>query len=120
MSAEEVKSLHSRCRLTLVERIEDCLRKLGDHFPGFEYQPVMSESGWGARISRDDLNLDRGRGAALYSRFEMLVSPLGTAPIIESLPPSDSTRFRTASGFVRSNRWRTSDKSSVQAMGVTL
>jgi hypothetical protein len=83
MSAEEIKSLHSRSRLSLVDRIEDCLRKLADHFPGFEYQSVMSDSGWGARISRDDLSVDRGRGASFYSRFEIVVSPLGNVPIIE-------------------------------------
>ncbi len=83
MSAEEIKGLHSRYRLGLVERIEDCLKKLADHFPGFEYQPVMSDSGWGARISRDDLSVERGKGASFYSRFEVLVSPLGTTPIIE-------------------------------------
>ena len=43
----------------------------------------MNESGWGARISRDDLSVERGKGAAFYSRLEVLVSPLGTAPIIE-------------------------------------
>jgi hypothetical protein len=83
MSAEEIKGLHSRYRLLLTERIEDCLRKLADNFPGFSYQPFMSESGWGARISRDDLNVERGRGSSYYSRFEVFVSPLGTAPIIE-------------------------------------
>lgn len=83
MSAEELKGLHSRYRLQLVERVEDCLRKLADNFPGFSYQPFMNDAGWGARISRDDLNVERGRGASYYSRLEVYVSPLGTAPIIE-------------------------------------
>ncbi len=38
----------------------------------------------GCPITRDDLNLTRGRtGDSLYSRLEMIVSPLGTVPIIE-------------------------------------
>lgn len=84
LSAEEQKSLHSRLRLALVEHIEECLKKLSDHFPGFEYQPVMSDAGWGARVSRDDLTVQKGDGpVSLYSRLEMVVSPLGSAGIIE-------------------------------------
>ena len=84
LTAEELKSLHSRLRLQLVEHIEDCVRRLADHFPGFDYQPVMSEAGWGARVSRDDLTVQRGEGPkSLYSRLEMVVSPLGSAGIIE-------------------------------------
>lgn len=84
LSAEELRSLHSRLRLALVEHIEDCVRRLADHFPGFDYQPVMSDAGWGARVSRDDLAVQRGEGSkSLYSRLEMVVSPLGSAGIIE-------------------------------------
>jgi hypothetical protein len=84
LSAEEQKSLHSRLKLVLVEHIEECLKKLADHFPGFQYQPVMSDAGWGARVSRDDLSVPRRDGSAsLYSRLEMVVSPLGAAGIIE-------------------------------------
>ncbi len=84
LTAEEQKSLHSRVRLELVEHIENCVKRLADHFPGFEYQPVMSDAGWGARVSRDDLSVQRGEGAkSLYSRLEMVVSPLGSAGIIE-------------------------------------
>lgn len=84
LSAEEQKSLHSRMRLELVEHIENCVKKLSDHFPGFQYQPVMSDDGWGARVSRDDLTVQRGEQAkSLYSRLEMFVSPLGSAGIVE-------------------------------------
>lgn len=84
LSAEEQKSVHSRVRLELIERIEECLKKLADHFPGFVFQPLMSEAGWGAKVSRDDLAVQRGEGTkTLYSRLEMLVSPLGPAGIVE-------------------------------------
>ena len=84
LSAEEMKSVHSRTRLQLVERIEECLKKLADHFPGFSFQPVMRDDVWGASVSRDDLAMQRGEGSrALYSRLEMTISGLGSAGIIE-------------------------------------
>lgn len=84
LSAEEQKSVYSRTRLQLIERIEDCLRKLADHFPGFSFQPVMRDDAWGASVSRDDLAVQRGGGPkALYSRLEMTITSLGSAGIIE-------------------------------------
>ncbi|QDU40025.1 hypothetical protein Mal4_43790 [Maioricimonas rarisocia] len=84
MTQEEIRNLHSQCRLELTERVEDCLRRLADHFPGFEYQSIVSDEGWGARITRDDLKVNPGkRPENVYSRLEMLVSPLGTAAIVE-------------------------------------
>lgn len=84
LSAEEFKNVHTRCRLELVERIEDCLKKLADHFLGFRYQAEMSADGWGASISRDDLSVGRGKSSqSLFSRLQIVVSPYGTMPIIE-------------------------------------
>lgn len=84
MSQEEIRNLHSQCRLELAERIEECLRRLADHIPGFDYQSIVSDEGWGARISRDDLVVSPGKRAEnAYSRLEMLITPLGTAPIVE-------------------------------------
>ena len=84
LSAEELKSVHTRSRLELVDRIESCLQKLADHFLGFRYQAVMSGDGWGASISRDDLAVGPGKGSqSLFSRLQILVSPYGTTPIIE-------------------------------------
>lgn len=84
LSAEEQKSVYSRTRLQIIEHVEDCLRKLADHFPGFTFQPVMRDDAWGASVSRDDLAVQRGEGPkALYSRLEMTVSAPGTAAIIE-------------------------------------
>jgi hypothetical protein len=84
LSAEERKSVYSRSRLLLIERIEECVKKLADHFPGFTFQPLMRDDAWGASVSRDDIAVQRGEGSrALYSRLEMSVSPLGTAGIIE-------------------------------------
>ena len=84
MSAEEQKNRYASMRLHLSDEIEDRLRKLADHFPGFEFSTIMGEEGWGSRITRDDLRLNRGKSSeALYSRLEMLIPPKGTTPIIE-------------------------------------
>ena len=82
-SEEELRSRHSQLRLVLSEHIEMCLRHLTDHFPGFEYSTVVNEDGWGARISRDDVNITHGTSRNLYSRFEMLISPWSSANILE-------------------------------------
>jgi hypothetical protein len=84
MSSEEQRSVHSRARIDLSDRIETCLRKLADNFPGFRYESILGEQGWGSRIARDDLQLQRGGpSSSLYSRLELLVTPLGSIPIVE-------------------------------------
>lgn len=80
---EDLRNLHSRLRLAVSEHIEGCLKKLCDHFPGFEYSTVMTEDGWGARITRDDINLVAGTNRNLYSRLEMLVRPFSDTHILE-------------------------------------
>ena len=80
---EDLRSCHSELRLALSEHIEACLRRLCDHFPGFEYSTVVSEDGWGARIMRDDVRLNRGSSSNLYSRLEMLIRPWSSAGILE-------------------------------------
>lgn len=83
MTEEELRNLHSSCRLELSDHIEECLRKLADHFPGFRFQSVVGEEGWGAKISRDDFGGRRGGADNFYSRFEMLVRPFSTTHIVE-------------------------------------
>lgn len=84
LSLEELRSLHSRYRLELSEHIELCLKKLADHVPGFKYQSIMSEEGWGGRISRDDLHLNPGRPSeSRYSRLEIVITPFSPVGILE-------------------------------------
>ena len=84
VSEEDLKTLHSKCRLDLSEHIENCLKNLSEHFPGFRYDSVVAEDGWGAKITRDDFVGKRGgRGENLYSRFEMLVRPFTPTHIVE-------------------------------------
>ena len=75
LSEEECKRMHSSYRLELTEHIESCLAQLAEQFPGFRYETVVDESGWGAAITRDDLSIKQGRRDNLYSRLVMTVSP---------------------------------------------
>jgi hypothetical protein len=84
LTAEEQRNRYSQGRLDLSEHIEACIRKLTDHFPGFDFSSIVGDTGWGARIVRDDLAMKPGRSQeSLYSRFEMTVTPRGAGEIIE-------------------------------------
>ncbi|MCH9655889.1 MAG: hypothetical protein K0U86_01560 [Planctomycetes bacterium] len=84
MSEEEFRNLHLKYRLELTEHIDACLKKLTDHFPGFQFKTLMEEDGWGSRITRDDVSLSTGKKAqSLYSRLEMIVRPFTETHIIE-------------------------------------
>ena len=81
LNEEELRALHSKYRLDLSEHIETCLKKLSEHFLGFQYKTIVGEEGWGARISRDDFSGGRARNK--YSRLEMTIRPFSSARIIE-------------------------------------
>ncbi len=83
LSEEELRTMHSGYRLELSEHIEECLRKLADHFPGFTFSTLVSEEGWGARVVRDDLRFESGQKKTLFSRFELFIRPYSTAHIVE-------------------------------------
>ncbi len=80
---EEARALHSAARLEVTEHIENCLRKLADHFPGFDYETIIDETGWGSRIHRDDIQMVRGSGVKLYSHFEMRIRPFSSAQLLD-------------------------------------
>lgn len=81
---EEYRRLHAQHRLLLSEHIETCLRSLAQHFPGFRYETIVGERGWGAEVRRDDLIIEPGKGRAEYfSRLQMLVRPFSSAHILE-------------------------------------
>ncbi|MCA8984316.1 MAG: hypothetical protein R3C12_03365 [Planctomycetaceae bacterium] len=80
---EEFRALYSSARLEVTEHIEHCLRKLTDHFPGFDYQTIVDETGWGSRIRRDDIKLARGTADRLYSHFEMLIRPYSPGHLLD-------------------------------------
>jgi hypothetical protein len=83
MTEEEFKRLHSQYRLRLSERIEECMKRLPNHFPGFRYETMFGDRGWGAACFRDDLRLERGSRASDYSRLEMTVRPYSPLHVLE-------------------------------------
>jgi len=76
MNEEELRRLHGQYRLQLCDQIEKCLSRLPDHFPGFRFETTVTEQGWGAVVSRDDIRVDRQRRRNnLFSRLQILVRP---------------------------------------------
>ncbi|MBI3837003.1 MAG: hypothetical protein HY288_03610 [Planctomycetia bacterium] len=83
MGEEELKRLHSQYRLQLADHIEQCMRQLPQHFPGFRFETLVGSRGWGAAISRDDLSLSDGRRQNLFSHLEVVVRPFSTSHVLE-------------------------------------
>jgi len=105
LSEEELRNLHSSARINLSEHIEAGLKKLADHFLGFRFETILDDTGWGARISRDDVafghsrsepaakrsatsfvteSITTRRAENYYSRFQMVVKPYSEkAKIVE-------------------------------------
>lgn len=85
LSEEEWRRLHSDYRLTLTEHIEKCLNQLAENFPGFTYETVVEDKGWGGAVRRDDLSLNSGKRENLFSRLTMTVSPHSDYHVLELL-----------------------------------
>ena len=84
MTQEQLKSLHSKYRLQVSEHIEEHLKKIPDHFPGFQYEAVFGEKGWGAACSRDDFRSGNNRQRDNhYSRLELTVKPYSDLAVLE-------------------------------------
>lgn len=83
LTEEEYRRLHSQLRLALSEHIEKCLRQLAQHFPGFQYETVYGERGWGGACFRDDLVFRGGRRFNDYSRLEITVRPYSPLHVLE-------------------------------------
>ncbi|MBN2295213.1 MAG: hypothetical protein JXM70_22475 [Pirellulales bacterium] len=84
LNEQEMRRLHSQYRLELCEHIEECLKNLPLTFPGFEFVPIVDESGWGAAVSRDDVTFGRSGGRYnSFSRLEMVVRPMGKYHVLD-------------------------------------
>jgi hypothetical protein len=83
LSEEECRRLHSNYRLVLNDTIESCLKQLAENFPGFNYEAIVSEKGWGGAVRRDDFGMVGGRRDNLFSRLEILVSPHNQYHVLE-------------------------------------
>jgi hypothetical protein len=81
--AEELKRLHTKYRLELSEHIEHAIKKLIDMFPGFRYQSVFSDAGWGSACLRDDLIIEKGTRSNKYSRLEIVVRPVNEFNVLD-------------------------------------
>jgi hypothetical protein len=68
LTEEELKRLHSQYRLDLSEHIESCITRLPNHFPGFQYETMFGDRGWGAPASRRPASV--GNRTTVYSRLE--------------------------------------------------
>jgi hypothetical protein len=84
LSAEEYRRLHSNYRLQLSEHIENCVKQLPHHFPGFQFETVYGERGWGAGCRRDDFGRNRdGQRASFLSRLEITVRPHSSLNLLD-------------------------------------
>ncbi len=83
LSAEELKRLHTSYRLALSERIESAIRRVADHFPGFQLESLFGEIGWGSAAYRDDLRIESGRRTNQYSRLEMVIRPYSDLHVLD-------------------------------------
>ncbi|MDG2384265.1 MAG: hypothetical protein P8N76_21530 [Pirellulaceae bacterium] len=84
LSEEELKNLHTKYRLEFSEHIEECMKQLPNHFPGFQHESIYGDRGWGAACSRDDLGPgNAGRRANYYSRLEMSIRPFSDYHVVD-------------------------------------
>lgn len=75
LTEAEAKRIHGDLRLRLSDHIESCLDRLPGHFPGFRFETIVGEKGWGATCWRDDLVLTRGQRGSAYTRIELVIRP---------------------------------------------
>jgi len=82
MTEEEFRRLHSQFRLNLSDYIEDCVRRLPGFFPGFQYETMFGDRGWGGACFRDDFQLGVSRSST-YSRLEVTVRPYSSLHVLD-------------------------------------
>ena len=85
LNEQELRNLYGNLRLALTEHIEKTLRELIRQVPGFQFETVMNDRGWGSAVFRDDIQIDPStrRRSNLYSRWEVVVRPLSDYLVFE-------------------------------------
>jgi hypothetical protein len=83
LTEDELRRRHGAYRLQLSEHIEQCLKRIPGYFPGFQYETIFGERGWGAACHRDDIRIESGRRHHDYSRLEMTVRPFSSYHVLE-------------------------------------
>lgn len=82
LTEEEFRRLHSQHRLALSDYIEDSVRRLPNHFPGFRYETMYGDRGWGGACFRDDFQAGASRSST-YSRLEVTIRPYSNAHVLD-------------------------------------
>ncbi len=100
LNEEQLRRLYSQYRLAVSDHIERTLAKLPGHLPGFHYENVTSDRGWGAAASRDDFESDSGRRGSTFSRLEVVVRPY--SPVSKVLEVTARGTIRNKEVFNRS------------------
>jgi len=83
LSQRELQRLFTQYRLEMVERIEEALKQLADHFPGFRFESLVNDRGWGAAVGREDLEIRPRSRKNYFSRLDMLIRPFSEAAVLE-------------------------------------
>lgn len=83
LTEDEYRRKHTDFRLAISDQIELLMKQVVDHLPGFEYETVYGEKGWGGAISRDDIQIADGKRAALFSRLEITVRPYSDVHVVD-------------------------------------
>ena len=96
MTEEECKRLHSQLRLRLSEQIEACVKRLPNVFPGYQYETIYGDKGWGGACFRDDLRIAGGQRTSNYSRLEMTVRPYSPSLHVLELAAKGTIRNKEA------------------------
>jgi hypothetical protein len=82
LSADQMRIRHNEFRLQLSERIERTLNSMVNQLPGFVYENIYGDRGWGGAVSRDELVIARGQRNTVYSRLELTVKPLSELNVV--------------------------------------
>ena len=83
LSDDELRRRHGKFRLQFSEHIEQCIKKLPTSFPGFQYETIFGERGWGAACCRDDVRIEAGRRGNSYSRVELTIRPYSSYHVVD-------------------------------------
>ncbi len=83
LTADQLRIQHNDSRLKLSDRIEKTLKAMINHLPGFEYENIYGERGWGGAVARDELLITRGQRRKAYSRLEITVKPFSEMAIVD-------------------------------------
>ena len=63
--------------------MENCIKRLPNVFPGFQYETIYGDKGWGGACFRDDLRIIGGARTSNYSRLEMTIRPYSSLHVLE-------------------------------------